>query len=895
MYCREKTLTTLIRLALTALASTVVAQTTIAQETPSDKTQKVEITGSNLKRIDLEGATGVEIIKREDIDRLGATTVVELLSKLPSVQVSLDGNSQNTWAVGSASVALRGLDSKYTLILLNGRRIANYGFANGAENTFVDLNALPLGAIESIEILRDGASAIYGSDAVAGVINFKTRKNYQGLEGAANLGMNQQGDGGSGNVTLTGGWGDLEQDRHNLLVSVDLLKRSSLWSDKHSATSNADYSRFGGTDNRATGLFLGSVRDFTTANPGWAIPGCRGSVEVSKSTGDTVCLTNPRGMLTPDIERGGVSAIFTQRLNAQDEVFVELGLNHSRASYWAGYPGFDSAFKGKTAGSTNPGLATLPQASNVAGGFTPGDVLQITRAIYEAGQRVDTVTNDTERLVTGWRGTIGKWDSELSLNLNQNRVTESISNQVLKDVSTASLQSGLLGTGGYDPFVYWNPSSVVNPMLVTTNRVATSRLYALEWKMSNEALFSLPAGPVGFAWGVQANRESMNDTPDSRIQAGNITNYGPTAASASRSSTSVYGEFQVPIVKNLDMQAALRADHYSDFGNSVNPKLAAAWHPLDSILLRASATTSFKAPTLPELSSSTAGYVQVADWARCRPLGYTGASCAYYPRDYTVGNPDLKAEKAKNYSFGIVFQPFKSLSASLDWYGIKQTNTIQALDPQYILDNEDTIPGFAALVGRDPRNPALEALHPGLNKGRINSIHPPYMNIGTTSLQGLDLDVKYRLDFGSYGKLTLREINSFALQFDQSIAPGQPEQGRLDSVYRPRWNNSFRIGYEYQGTELALTARTAASTLNIDDPTHPQDPAVTNARIPSYTNWDLNVSFKPIKDLSVNVGANNVFDRTPVFANSAYVDGYVAGLTDQLGRYVYINARYTFR
>lgn len=895
MHYPEKALVSTIRLALAAMSCSMICVPAHAQQSTNDPIQKVEITGSNLKRIDVEGATGVEIIKRDDIARSGATTVVELLSKLPSVQVTLDGNSQNTWAVGSASVSLRGLDSKYTLVLLNGRRLANYGFANGAENTFVDLNSLPLGAIESIEILRDGASAIYGSDAVAGVINFKTKKNYQGLEAMANLGANQQGDGGTGNLNITGGWGDLEQDKHNLLLTVDYLKRHSLWSDRHDATSNPDYTRFGGTDNRSSSLFLGSIRDFSTGLPGWAIPGCQGIIGIN-GNGDQACLTSPRGMLSPTTSRGGIGALFTQRLDGQNELFAEVGLTHATSDYWAGYPGFDSAFKGNTAGSTNPGLLTLPQVTATnADGFTPGNILQITRAIYEAGQRVDSITNNTQRLVVGWRGRVSQWDSELSASFNRNAVTESISNQVLKDVSSASLQNGLLGNGGYDPFVFWNPGSVVAPMLTTTNRHAVSRLDAFEWKMSNDDLFKLPAGPVGFAWGLQANHESLADDPDTRVVAGNIANWGATAASSSRSVVSVYGEFQIPVMPKLDMQFALRGDHYSDFGNSYNPKIAAAWRPSDTLLLRASATTSFKAPTLPELGSSTAQYVQVADWARCGPLGYTGARCAYFPHEYVTGNPDLKAEKAKNYSLGIVFQPMKNLSASLDWYNIKQDNTIQLLDAQFILDNEDKVPGYAAMILRDPRNPTLEALHPGLNKGRINSIYAPYMNVGQTDLQGLDLDVKYGFGLGQYGRISLRETATVALRFDQSIAPGQPEQGRLDSIYRPRWNNAFKVTWDYGNASVDLLARTAASTLNIDDPTHPQDTATTQARIPSYTNWDFNLKWKYSAELTLNFGANNVFDRTPVFANTAYFDGYVNGLSDQLGRYVYVNARYTFK
>ncbi|MFZ6754882.1 TonB-dependent receptor plug domain-containing protein, partial [Undibacterium sp. Dicai25W] len=734
MEFREKIGVNAVRVALTVVASSAM-MVAHAQETTtaSDaKAQRVVITGSNISRIDVEGPTPVEVIKREAIEKTGASTVVELLSKLPSMAISLDGTSKDSFASGAASAQLRGLDAKYVLILLNGRRLASYGFADGAENSFVDLNSLPLAAIDSVEILRDGASAIYGSDAVAGVINFKTRKNYQGVEATANVGSNQKGDGGTYNTSITAGFGDIDVDGHNILLTVDAYLRNPLWSDKHDFYANPDYRRFGGTDQRKTNLYLGSVQDYDNGEPGYAIPGCRGTIGISDGTKDQVCFTNPATQQSPRIERIGVSSIFTKKLNSTDELFAEAGVTSSKTTIQQGLPGFSSSFIGNTNGSTNPGLNNLPgpSADGSLQGFTPGDRLRVFRAIYEAGNKIETINSDTIRLVGGWRGTVGQWDSEAAISLNQNHIDDFTTNQVLKDVSSASLQAGLLGKTGYDPFIYQNPASVVNPMLTTTLRRATSRLETAEWKMSKADVFSIANGPVGFAWGTQFSHESIDDVPDPVMAAGNIANYGATAAKASRSVFSAYGEFNVPVLKDVEMQAALRGDHYSDFGNSVNPKLAFAWRPSDKILVRGSATTSFKAPTLPEIGATTTAYVTVADWARCGPLGYVGAQCSYGPKAYLQGNPNLKAEKANNYSFGLVLQPIKDLTASIDWFGIKQRDTIQSLDAQYLVDNEDKIPGFAALVGRLPRNPGLEKTHPGLNKGRIDSVTLPYLNVG---------------------------------------------------------------------------------------------------------------------------------------------------------------------
>ncbi|MRW93884.1 TonB-dependent receptor [Duganella sp. FT80W] len=894
---KEKQSVLSVRLALSLLAGATMFSTAAQAQSGGDaaagEPQKVIITGSNIARIAGEGATPVEIITRAEIDKSGASTVVEMLSKLPSVSVSLDGNSYNSFAGGASSVGLRGLDSKYTLILLNGRRLANYGFANGAENSFVDLNNIPLAALESVEILRDGASAIYGSDAVAGVINFKTRTNYQGMELSGNLGSNVKGDGSTFNASLTKGWGDLDKDGYNVLMTVDALKRNSLRSSEHSALANPDYTRYGGSDNRTTDQFQGWVRDYDNGEGGYAIPGCVGKVGIS-STGDQVCFTNPDTQLTPRIERVGVSTIVTKRLDGGDELFAELGFNHNKSTYQQGYPVFSSSFLAPTDGTTNPGVLGLPGETEDTWGFAPGDRLQVFHAITEAGPKVQTIKSDTARVVTGWRGTIHGWDSEFAVNLNRSKLVDETTNTILLDVSNALLGQGILGTGGYDPFNPSNPMSVVSPMLHVFHHEAVSKLGTLDWKMSTPSLFNFQDRPVGFAWGAQASHESINDVADPLAEAGNIVNYGATSSTASRSLYSVYGELAVPLLAKLDAQVALRGDHYSDFGTTWNPKLALAWRAADQILLRGSATTSFKAPTLPELGSVTTAYTTVADWARCVPLGYVGAQCSYSPKDYLKGNPNLKPEKAANYSLGIVLQPVKDLSMSLDWYGIHQRDTIQALDAQYIVDNEDIIPGFAALVGRDPRNPALEAAHPGLNKGRINSVTTPFSNVGKTIISGADLDISYALKLGAYGKLSFHEAMNRTFKYDQSIAPGEQPTSRLDGVYHPRWNNSLRTTYDYGDHSLALTARTASSTLNISDPTYSQDADVTNARVPSYTVWDLNYTLKASKQLVLNFGVNNVFDKAMVYSNSAYVDTYVQGLNDVVGRYAYVNARYSF-
>ncbi len=591
-----------------------------------------------------------------------------------------------------------------------------------------------------------------------------------------------------------------------------------------------------------------------------------------------------------------MSLIHTKRLNQSDELFLEIGLNHNVSTYQASAPNFDTrSLVVDTRGSLNPALAQLPRAGAGLNGFNPGDPLVVLRSLDEAGPMVQQVRSDTARVVAGWRGDIGAWESEFGLSLNRNRIDDRVGNQLLRDRSSQALQLGVSGVGGYDPFAAENPESSWAPLLITAQRRAVSTLNALDFKMSNPTWFKLAERPLGFAWGVQASRETVRDTPDANVLADNIVGSMATAVDAGRSIYSIYGELSINPSARTEMQFALRADHYSDAGSAVNPKLALSWRPLPTVLLRGSANTSFKAPTLPEVAMSTVASVPVQDHAFCTPLGLSNAQCYSGIPAYATGNPDLKPEKASNFALGALFEPSKALSFALDWYSIHQRDTIGVLDQQYILDHEDSIPGYAAYVRRGPFNPALAQRFPGLDRGQLESMTLPFVNVGRTNSEGLDLSLRYTLALGQYGSLTLRDSLTSTLRFEQSVVPGAPVTDRVGGIYWPKWSNNANLSYRYQNKEASLTALTHASTLNIPDPSMAQDPATTAKRLPSYTVWNLNLSMQPLKDLIVNAGVNNLFATKPIYSNSDYVQGYLQGNNVLTGRVFYLSARRAFK
>ncbi|QPF75672.1 TonB-dependent receptor [Roseateles sp. DAIF2] len=834
-----------------------------AQAQDPQKLDKVVVVGSNIKRVSAEGPLAVEVIKREQIQASGASTAIEVLSQLTATDSYETGTTSNSFAQGAATVSLRGMGAKNVLILLNGRRLANYGYSENLSQSSVDINSLPLNAIDQIEILRDGASAIYGSDAVAGVINFKTRQNFQGLESMTSVSRNQAGDESTISVGITGGIGDQAKDRYNLLFNIDLLQRDPRRPTEHKYTASLDQRPYGGLDNRAFNRGPGSynVVNGFNANNRYAMPGCpTAQIEVD-DRGDQYCRTDRAASdsTTPDITRAGFGLIGNLLLSDSTTLFSELTLNRTTAEWAEGY----SYIANSTARYIQPTWATwradLGTVTNPSTGVVSRSPLQIYRAISEAGQVQSKVESTSTRALLGVRGVYGAWDWETAAMLARNEVSTDDSNRLKSAEVLKALQ-----TGSYNPWIQANPMASVLPMLASTHREATTQLSVVDLKVSNAEWFTL-GGPVGFAGGLQAMHDKMEDTPDAAVARGEIENLGGTGAKGSRRVVSIYGELNLQPFKQLEIQAALRHDRYNDFGGTTNPKLAFAFRPMKEVLLRGNANTAFKAPSLPELyMGPSRAYTTVADWVRCKPLGYGSAQCKYSPELDIRANPELKPERTKVFSLGMVVEPVRDVFVSADAYQLRQRDTIQTLDAQYLLDHELTTPGFDKMVLRDPRNPNLEAQFPGLKHGRLKGLILPYMNVGRIETSGVDLSLKAGLTT-DLGRFTLEHEFNKVFSYKQSDIEGQPLTSRLDGYLLPKWRNKVVLGFSRGPVKLRLTALTKADTLDYDSPANIHEGEEVK-RLGSYTAWNAHASFQVLPNAKLSVGINNLFDKTPRFS-----------------------------
>ncbi|MDW5417998.1 TonB-dependent receptor [Iodobacter sp. CM08] len=844
----------LLAIAITQITASALSY---AEALPAiNQVERIEVVGSNIKRINQEGPSLITVFKRAEIEKTGATTVVEALDQLipkASLEFATDGGR---FAPGSSTVGLRGMGAKNTLILLNGRRLASNGFAN-VDTSPVSLNNIPLSAIEQIEVLYDGAAAIYGSDAVAGVINFKTKRNFEGVALTSKIGQNFAGDGQDVVLGIAAGFGNVNEDGQNLLLTLDVLDKQPTKDSEHDATRSLDNRSQGGADNRFTGLYGGAykIKGGTTT----LLPGCEGHGEIAiDKFGNQKCLANDNLYRTAHIQRMSANALYNYQFNDRFSLFAELGISKDKQEFetWpVAIPAAQSVLK--------QGDAAYRDVIN--GVKTDGKDVTITRRIYEAGLAQNDVDSDSLRAVLGARGSIEAWDVETALTYSSNKSSQS------RERADATKISNALKNGGYDPFLAWNPEAQARALLTRRNREGTASLLIADAKISHSALFSLPAGDVGFATGINLLKEKADED---------------ATVASSRLVKSIYGELSVPLLKNLELQAALRYDHYDDVGGATSPKLALAYRPLDTLLLRGSATSTFRAPSLQQLNMSpTPSYYFYNDWARCKPMGVEGGECTGRVDLNSRSNPQLKPETSNNLTLGFVFEPTKDASVSVDWYQIKQNDAIERLSAQYVIDHEDSNPALAKLIKRLALDPDDAKNYPSLTKGKIDVIDLPLSNIGQIETSGIDVDLNLGYKTDGWGKFTLRDQFSYLLSYKSSDLQDTPPVDRTGGYNYPDWENRITLAYQYAEFDATVSAKTFARVRDAaDDPENSSNP---DGYLPSYTTFNLAFGYKLNKKTSFAFGVNNILDKVAPYSVD---NGGYNGITS--GRYGFLSVDY---
>ena len=892
-----------ISLAVMALCAGGIAGTAVAQQQQPQTLQRVEITGSNIKRIDAETVAPVDVITREQIERSGQPTVADVLRNLPANTGGSFGESfSNSFAPGAAGISLRGLGQKTTLVLINSRRVSGYGFAQNLQDSFVDLNSIPTSAVERIEILKDGASAIYGSDAIAGVVNIIMRRDYRGLEatlsGGRASGKNEYG------ATLTGGYGDIGANKFNVLGVLDLYKRQEILLSDTDFGKTRDYRGEAGGRNfnsltgggtwrqlNANGSLSSNFRAITacvegTINGTEALARGLTSSQATGAATNTFCPQHTNTLLSaiPSTERVGFIGRGSFEFSPSLSAFVEIGLSRVKSEQTFTNPFFNSTGLTPTSAGLKPFAYTINFAPNVggnpfqtaAGGGTAagGATARYTGSLNDLGSRNAAIQSDTGRLVAGLLYSFKNWDFDSAIGYSRNQVDADFFNRLsLTGVSAAfgvpstpqpPVPVSTTSTYNLDDFTQ-NTDAVRNSLRVANSRKATSTLRFIDTKASTEiASMSLPGGPLGLALGAEVRKESLNDKPSAAATSGNILGQGSTATDGSRTSEAIFGEVRLPILKNLEAQLAARYDHYSDYGSSTVPKIGLKYTPVETLALRGNIGKGFRAPTLPEISPSTATFfVQVID-----PQSDTSQQIS----GVFQGNPALKAEKSVSANLGIVFEPSRNFSTSLDYYWIKWKDIVQAPGFQGIVDascpnpplGDPTLPNCpsTAQVLRDPIT------------NNIVTVFNQYQNSSALYTAGLDLEMRYAVPTAAAGKFTGRFNGNYVIKYELDGFGGHGANGSGTTI--PQIKYAAALDWEYGA--LSLTGRLNYTSGVRQDflpgsffvpPKNPPGPAfqtgVYPTKTPDYYSIDLFGSYQITKNFKVSGSVANLLDRKPPY------------------------------
>ncbi len=920
-----------------------------AQPAPTQSLERVEITGSNIRRTDTETASPVQIITKQEIDQVGKASVAEYLQTLTA-----DGQGSVPFTFGrgfangaAAGISLRGLGANLTLILVNGRRLNSTSLGDdGGTKPFVDLNQIPVEAIERIEVLKDGGSAIYGSDAVAGVVNIILRKNFVGTTVLGSYGVAEKGDGREPRIAITHGFGDIAKDGYNVLLNAEISKRSAIfyrdragrnavgvsasgqpqWGlDPNAPQREAVIARQGGygwipvtaagtrINNSATPSIVGNVQSpfgpaatspyYSRSDPGGvgftrtfpaAATYCLANANLPQNNPAGGCIIDQRQAVTalqPPRESGSFFGRVTKPLSADTEAFVEVGLYQTKVDvpYLANSPSGtyftpDGAPHSQTAdtqlGATHPDNPYFGTAARLM--YLP---------IYDTGISNTHSVSHSERIVAGVKGTLNSFDFDTAVNFSQTKETDTSHNNInwrvknaLLNPTPANVAAATAISPAYaalPPGTVWrigenaglNSPALYNALYADLDRQSFARIYGADFRASRE-VGQLQGGPVGVAVGLEGRHEA-NELPFYN----GLGDYIGLSFFKNKGSRNVYAAFTevaLPVLKQLELSAALRYDHYSDAGNSVTHKFGAKWRPANNIALRGTYSKGFRAPTPAENGAESVAAFSgssVNDNARCTalaglPQATINANCLKQgPNFVQRGNPDLTPEKSTSETVGIVFDITPKTSMTADLWQIKRKGVPRTETSQAAVD--------AGHVVRDPST----ALTPA-DPGSLLVVNVEFQNAAETLTNGFDIEAKHRMDLGgNLGGLTLtatwthlitqRRIDVDGTRHDFAGTHGDCDVSNCIGSPRDRvsvsstwdtgqWRLGANVNYRGSMSNKLEQSDTSCAQTRLDGTDQP-----SGCRLKSFTTLDISGAWKFGKNTEIFGSIANVLDTKP--------------------------------
>ena len=942
-----------LKLTTALLAISAVCAPALAQTAPAPAAEaaapvsEIIVTGSRIRQNPLDQSSPVILVGNDDIARTGLSSIADVLQRLPSASGGLNSKVNNSGnlgnppdgggvGAGSAEIDLRYLSAKRTLVLVDGLRFVPGTSGSGIPAT-VDINTIPASMIDRIEVLQAGASPLYGSDAIAGVVNIITKSSQDGFRGSAQFGTFRAGDGHTQDYNASYG---IKKDATNLVFGVSYVKQEAVRSGSRAISQFPNPGQksctdpIGGCSSAAlNGRFLTNFGNQTISTAPDTTPTFAELRPFLRS--DRFNFAPFNYILTPS-ERYGGFVSFKQELNANVNLRVKAEYNRRNSQNQAAFePLFLGPDAGNGAGSlfdtisvdvTNPFNPFGVTLSAGKPGEGPQNFSFIARRLVEAGQRTFNQQVDTLSTTATLDGkfTVGGrqfyWDASAVLGVNDAHQS------FTGNVNAARVQQALgpvaACTAPCVPLNLFGGAGSITPaqlafIAFTEQDRSSQRLYDYTANVSGD-LFDGPAGPVAFAAGYEHRVQSASFTPDPIVAAGLGADIPAAPASGRFNSDEIYGELRIPLIKDkpffhsLELNGAVRHADYTFSGGSTTYTATGLWKPVEDFLLRGSYATGFRAPSLGELFGGRSRFdnptndpcsnipgspyqTSAVVRANCTANGVpANGSYAEDPGQLPVitqGSTKLKPEKSRSLLFGAVYSPIwarnsgfaKSLTLEVNYYDIRVTKAIAAVDANLTLNN-------CALRG----DAASCRLIIRTSNGFVNEIDGTLQNLDSIRTKGIDVTLNYRspnTGIGAFGlsfnatslqKYILSASNGFVVVNRRGTERGSPDQAF------PKFKGNGTLDWTIGDFAASFTGRYISGVTELTGDGTPN-------KLASRFYGDAQITITPSflnKRYNLTAGVNNIFNQDPPACFSCSLNNFDPTTYDVPGQFGYLRLTY---
>lgn len=915
-----------LALAASAIGQILAAPAGLAQQAGSDQETTelapMLITGSLIPTTDIVGLTPIDVFSQVEIQKVGAANVTDVVRKLPAAVGAGNFNeARGNGGDGSARIALRGIPGG-TLVLINGRRVAPVAFADSD----VDINMIPLAAIERIEVLKDGASAVYGSDAIAGVVNIILRKEFEGVELYGYYGNTTERDAAKQQYSFVSG---TSSDKGSFVVGGNYYKANSLFSQdrersKVDVSSRNDGFRRNSSASSNPGRFRvrndalggGALYDPTaaadapvyvtvnrtaTGTPVFAPDGVT-QLGTKFAPSDYHLHDNPNPtpaqlseevypfdrypfpLYTPAIRPAERYSVFG---NGEYKLIEDTLKFFTEISYSKSKSQNQLAPTPITSGSVGYGVP----ASNPWNPFGT-DISAWNYRTHELGPRTEFVDKDAMRFVSGLRGQVpeSSWGYEVAFLYSQEEGEEVLGGEL----SRSRLETSMNSTdpaAAFNPFgVGANSPGVLNSVSQNLLTLGKSSLLSIDGRVNGEVV-DLPGGPLAVSVGAEHREEEGESVPDAATQNGDTVGFNSADAlyGPRRDVNSLYGEVFIPIfgednripgIYSMNVRGAVRWEDYSDFGDTTKPGVRFGYQPIETLTIHGSFSQSFRAPTISDLyTSDQENFPEVRN-------PYTGT----FEQVQAVisGNPNLQPQEADNYLAGFEYRPkyVPGLKFAFDYFRIEREN-IPGGSTQYVIDENFRTGGpgvgvYSDLITFDPVSQTYQ------------NVRVPTLNLSSDELDGFDIAATYdmgleKVGLDGWGKVVFELNWQYLLSYEQVQIPGQEAVDRLGDFSAdefgygtlPRLKGYGSLFWYWKDLEMGFYANYTDDYLD--------DKNAADRVVEDYLTFDIQASYMFPYQIKLTAGCLNVTDAIPPQVVGAFADNYDRDLHDLRQRFWYVS------